>query len=45
MTKEEVFKKSIDYIQHKLKDILGQVPQSDIDHIKKLFFTKTFCKK
>jgi len=38
MTKEEVFKKSIDYIQRKVKDILSLVPQSDIDNIKKLFF-------
>jgi 6-phospho 3-hexuloisomerase len=37
MTKEEVFKKSIDYIQRKVKDILNLVPQSDIDNIKKLF--------
>lgn len=37
MKKEEVFKKSIDYIQRKVKDILSLVPQSDIDNIKKLF--------
>jgi len=37
MTNEEVFKKSIDYIQRKVKDILSLVPQSDIDDIKKLF--------
>jgi len=37
MTKEEVFKKSIEYIQHKVKDILNLVPQSDINNIKKLF--------
>jgi 6-phospho 3-hexuloisomerase len=37
MTKEEVFKKSIDYIQRKVKDILNLVSQSDIDNIKKLF--------
>jgi len=37
MTKEEVFKKSIDYIQRKVKDILNLVPQNDINNIKKLF--------
>lgn len=33
-----VFTKSITYIQRKIKDILNQVSQDEIDQVKKLFF-------
>lgn len=34
---EPVFKKSVEYIQRKIKDILSTVSQEDIDEVKKLF--------
>ena len=37
MSTEPVFKKSVNYIQKKLKDILSTVSQEDIDNCKKLF--------
>ncbi len=37
MKKGSVFKKSIDYIQYKIKDILSKVSQKDIDKVKNLF--------
>ena len=38
MTGKTVFSASVEYIQRKVKDILGTVSQSDIDEVKKLFF-------
>jgi 6-phospho 3-hexuloisomerase len=38
MTKKKVFSESISYIQRKIKDILDNVSQDDIDKVKKLFF-------
>ena len=38
MKKNDVFIKSIEYIQRKVKDILEQVSQDEINEIKKLFF-------
>jgi 6-phospho 3-hexuloisomerase len=38
MTKKKVFSESISYIQRKIKDILENVSQDDIDKVKKLFF-------
>ena len=35
---KKVFLESIDYIQRKIKDILEQVSQEDIDQVKQLFF-------
>ncbi|ENO12418.1 hypothetical protein MBGDC06_00076 [Thermoplasmatales archaeon SCGC AB-539-C06] len=37
MNEKIVFSKSINYIQQKLKDILSQVSQKDIDEVKKFF--------
>jgi len=39
MTKKMVFSESISYIQRKIRDILDNVPQNDIDKVKKLFFS------
>ena len=38
MTEKMVFSKSIEYIQHKVKDILSNIPLDDIEQVKKLFF-------
>ena len=38
MTQKKIFSESISYIQRKIKDILDNVSQDDIDKIKKLFF-------
>jgi len=38
MKKQPVFKKSIDYIKIKIDDILNQLPQKNIEEVKKLFF-------
>jgi 6-phospho 3-hexuloisomerase len=38
MTKKKIFSESISYIQRKIKDILDNVSQDDIDKVKKLFF-------
>ncbi|RLF42369.1 MAG: iron dicitrate transport regulator FecR [Thermoplasmata archaeon] len=38
MKNKDVFRQSIKYIQRKVKDILEQVSQDEIDKIKKLFF-------
>jgi len=38
MNEKIVFRNSINYIQKKLKDILSQVSQKDIDKVKKFFF-------
>ena len=37
MIKDPVFKKSINYIQYKIKDILDQVSEKDIKKVKELF--------
>lgn len=39
MTEKEIFNKSINYIQRKVKDILDKISQDDIDEVKKLFFS------
>lgn len=39
MTEKEIFNKSIDYIQRKVKDILSQISQDDISKVKKFFFS------
>ena len=39
MTKKMFFSESVEYIQRKIKDILGQVSQDDIAGVKKLFFS------
>jgi len=38
MTEKKIFSESISYIQRKIKDILDNVSQNDIDKVKKLFF-------
>lgn len=38
MTEKKIFSESISYIQRKIKDILDNVSQDDIDKVKKLFF-------
>ena len=38
MKEKLVFSKSINYVQFKLKNILNQVSQKDIDKVKKIFF-------
>jgi 6-phospho 3-hexuloisomerase len=38
MNEEMIFSKSIDYIQHKVKEILDRVSPDDINKVKKLFF-------
>lgn len=38
MTKKKIFSESISYIQRKIKDILDNVSQDDIEKVKKLFF-------
>jgi len=39
MSKKTVFSQSIEYIQRKIKDILGEISQNDIEEVKKFFFT------
>ena len=39
MSKEMVFKKSIEYTQHKIKDILSKVSHDDVERFTDLFFT------
>jgi 6-phospho 3-hexuloisomerase len=39
MSKETVFTQSVDYIQRKIKDILGEISQDDVEEVKKFFFT------
>lgn len=38
MNNKMVYGKSIEYIQRKIKDILNQVPDEDIEKVKELFF-------
>ena len=38
MNEKKIFSESISYIQRKIKDILDNVSQNDIDKVKKLFF-------
>ena len=38
MSEEMVFKKSIEYIQRKINDILSQLPYDDVEKVKELFF-------
>ncbi|MCK4332176.1 MAG: SIS domain-containing protein [Thermoplasmatales archaeon] len=38
MKEKEIFRRSLDYIQFKIKDILGDVTKNDIDKVITLFF-------
>src|SRR4030042_3353794 len=41
MNNKMVYGKSIEYIQRKIKDILNQVPDEDVEKVKELFFNSS----